>query len=189
MTQYNLIAKQFRGLNHIVVRRTLRDSLILLGVPLDQPTEFRPMQVVTDTGDIRGAARQRVKRGRVPANRVMRTLQIDNRTRLTQVLVGFGRMKKTLYTPTCVDDGAKRRNTLTQLNGGERHRVARGLFSGNAANAGSAAKNVRKVNWARSARCSTLLFCGTPSKWRLHWSSYVKKVFPCAMTMSRDSRR
>lgn len=190
VTWYNLISDQFSGLNHITVPGTLRDSLILLGVVLEQPTELQPTQIMTDTGaysdvvfglfrllgyrfcprladvggtrfwridpeadygDLNAVARQRVKLplieeqwgdilrlvgslklGRVPANGIMRTLQIGDRpTRLAQALAEFGRIEKTLHTLTYIDDEAKRRSTLTQLNRGEgRHSVARAIFHG-----------------------------------------------------------
>ena len=190
VTWYNLISDQFSGLNHIAVPGTLRDSLILLGVVLEQPTELQPTQIMTDTGaysdvvfglfrllgyrfcprladvggtrfwridptadygDLNAVARQRVnlslieqqwddilrlvgslKLGRVPANGIMRTLQIGDRpTRLAQALAEFGRIEKTLHTLTYIDDEAKRRSTLTQLNRGEgRHSVARVIFHG-----------------------------------------------------------
>ena len=50
VTWYNLISNQFTGLNAITVPGTLRDSLILLGVVLDQQTELQPTQIMTDTG-------------------------------------------------------------------------------------------------------------------------------------------
>jgi hypothetical protein len=43
----------------------------------------------------------------------------------------FGRIDKTLHTLNYIDDEAKRRGTLTQLNRGEgRHSVARAVFHG-----------------------------------------------------------
>jgi TnpA family transposase len=50
VTYYNLVSDQFTGLNAITVPGTLRDSLILLAVVLEQQTEFQPMQIMTDTG-------------------------------------------------------------------------------------------------------------------------------------------
>lgn len=50
ITWYNLISDQFSGLNHITVPGTLRDSLILLAVVLEQQTELQPTQIMTDTG-------------------------------------------------------------------------------------------------------------------------------------------
>ncbi len=50
VTYYNLISDQFTGLNAITVPGTLRDSLILLAVVLEQQTEFQPTKIMTDTG-------------------------------------------------------------------------------------------------------------------------------------------
>lgn len=50
MTWYNLLSNQFTGLNAIAVPGTLRDSLVLLAVVLEQQTELKPMQIMTDTG-------------------------------------------------------------------------------------------------------------------------------------------
>ena len=50
VTWYNLISNQYSGLNAVTVPGTLRDSLILLSVVLDQQTELRPTQIMTDTG-------------------------------------------------------------------------------------------------------------------------------------------
>ncbi len=50
VTYYNLVSNQFTGLNGITVPGTLRDSLILLAVVLEQQTEFQPTQIMTDTG-------------------------------------------------------------------------------------------------------------------------------------------
>ena len=47
---YNLVSDQFTGLNAIVVPGTLRDSLVLLAVVLEQPTELTPIEIMTDTG-------------------------------------------------------------------------------------------------------------------------------------------
>ncbi|SES01048.1 Tn3 transposase DDE domain-containing protein, partial [Azotobacter beijerinckii] len=47
---YNLISDQFSGLNAITVPGTLRDSLVLLAVVLEQQTELQPTQIMTDTG-------------------------------------------------------------------------------------------------------------------------------------------
>lgn len=40
VTHYNLVTDQFTGLNAITIPGTLRDSLILLAVALEQQTEF-----------------------------------------------------------------------------------------------------------------------------------------------------
>ena len=62
----------------------------------------------------------------------MRTLQVGDRpTRLALAIAEFGRIDKTLHTLTYIDDEAKRRGTLTQINRGEgRHSVARAVFHG-----------------------------------------------------------
>jgi TnpA family transposase len=49
-TWYNLLSDQFTGLNAIPVPGTLRDSLVLLAVVLEQQTELKPMQIMTDAG-------------------------------------------------------------------------------------------------------------------------------------------
>ena len=50
ITYYNLVSNQFTGLHGITVPGTLRDSLVLLAVVLEQQTELRPTQIMTDTG-------------------------------------------------------------------------------------------------------------------------------------------
>jgi len=50
VTWYNMLSDQFSGLNDIVVPGTLRDSLILLAVVLEQQTDLQPTQIMTDTG-------------------------------------------------------------------------------------------------------------------------------------------
>jgi TnpA family transposase len=50
VTYYNLVSDQFTGLNAIVVPGTLRDSLVLLALVLEQQTELTPTQIMTDTG-------------------------------------------------------------------------------------------------------------------------------------------
>jgi TnpA family transposase len=50
VTWYNLLSDQCSGLNAITVPGTLRDSLILLAVVLEQQTELHPTQIMTDTG-------------------------------------------------------------------------------------------------------------------------------------------
>ena len=190
VTWYNLLSDRLTGLNASVVPGTLRDSLVLLGVVLEQQTELQPTQIMTDNGaysdvvfglfrllgygfsprlaDIggtrfwridpqadygafNGLARQRIdleliarhwddllrlagslKLGRVPANGIMRTLQIGDRpTRLARALAEFGRIDKTLHTLAYLDDESRRRATLLQLNRGEgRHSLARAMFHG-----------------------------------------------------------
>ena len=50
VTWYNLLSDQGSGLNAITVPGTLRDSLVLLAVVLEQQTELQPTQIMTDTG-------------------------------------------------------------------------------------------------------------------------------------------
>ena len=45
-----MISDQFSGLNDLTVPGTLRDSLILLAVVLEQQTDLKPTQIMTDTG-------------------------------------------------------------------------------------------------------------------------------------------
>ena len=169
---------------------TLCDSLSLLALVLEQPTELHPSEIMTDTGaytdvvfglfwllgyrfspriaDIGGARywrmdpaadygplnaiaghRINVKRikehwddllrlagslklGVVQATSIMRTLQIGDRpTRLAQAVAELGRIDKTIHALTYIDDEAKRRRILQQLNKGEdRHKLARAIFHG-----------------------------------------------------------
>lgn len=62
----------------------------------------------------------------------MRILQLGDRlTGLAQALAEFSRIEKTLHTLMNIDDEAKRRATLTQLNRGEsRHNLACAVFHG-----------------------------------------------------------
>jgi len=50
VTLYNLISDQFTGLHGITVPGTLRDSLLLLALVLEQQTELQPTRIMTDTG-------------------------------------------------------------------------------------------------------------------------------------------
>lgn len=50
VTWYNLLSDQCSGLNAITVPGTLRDSLILLAVVLEQQTDLQPTEIMTDTG-------------------------------------------------------------------------------------------------------------------------------------------
>ena len=50
VTYYNLMSDQGTGLNAMIVPGTLRDSLVLLSVLLEQQTELQPTQIMTDTG-------------------------------------------------------------------------------------------------------------------------------------------
>jgi len=169
---------------------TLRDSLALLSVLLEQETALQPTEVMTDTGaytdvmfgifhllgfqfsprlaDIGGTrfwrvdpkadygaldslARHRVKMplvvqnwddllrlagslklGTVQAAGLIRTLQTNDRpTKLARALEEWGRVVKSLYLLSYIDDEAYRRRILVQLNRGEgRHQLARAVFHG-----------------------------------------------------------
>ena len=50
VTWYNLLSDQGTGLNAITVPGTLRDSLVILAVVLEQQTELQPTQIMTDSG-------------------------------------------------------------------------------------------------------------------------------------------
>lgn len=50
VTYYNMVSDQFTGLHAITVPGTLRDSLVLLSIVLDQETELNPTRIMTDTG-------------------------------------------------------------------------------------------------------------------------------------------
>ena len=50
VTWYNLAPDQYTGLNGVVVPGTLRDSLVLLAVVLEQETALQPTEIMTDTG-------------------------------------------------------------------------------------------------------------------------------------------
>ena len=49
ITLYNLVSNQFTGLNALVVPGTLRDSLFILALLLNQETNLEPVEVMTDT--------------------------------------------------------------------------------------------------------------------------------------------
>ena len=50
VTYYNLTSDQCTGLNAILMPGTMRDSLYLLAVVLEQQTELHPVEIMTDTG-------------------------------------------------------------------------------------------------------------------------------------------
>ena len=50
ITYYNLMSDQFTGLNAVVVPGTLKDSLVILGLLLEQETELEPAEIMSDTG-------------------------------------------------------------------------------------------------------------------------------------------
>jgi TnpA family transposase len=49
VTWNNMLSNQFSGLNALVVPGTLRDSLVLLALLLEQETELEPLEIMTDT--------------------------------------------------------------------------------------------------------------------------------------------
>lgn len=49
VTWYNMISDQFSGLGAMVIPGTLRDSLMVLALLLDQETELEPLEIMTDT--------------------------------------------------------------------------------------------------------------------------------------------
>ena len=112
---------------------------------------FWRIDPTADYGTLNGVARHRInlalirehwddllrlagslKLGVVQATSIMRTLQIGDRpTKLAQAVAELGRIDKTMHCLTYIDDEAKRRRTLTQLNRGEdRHKLARAIFHG-----------------------------------------------------------
>jgi len=114
-------------------------------------TRFWRIDPTADNGEFNAVAKSRIntaliaqhwddllrlagslKRGKVPATGIMRVLQRgESPTRLAQALAEFGRLDKTLYLLTYLDNETRRRATLTQLNRGEgRHSLARALFHG-----------------------------------------------------------
>jgi TnpA family transposase len=50
VTWYNLLSDQLSGLNDLPIPGTLRDSLSLLAIVLEQQTELHPTTIMTDTG-------------------------------------------------------------------------------------------------------------------------------------------
>jgi Tn3 transposase DDE domain/Domain of unknown function (DUF4158) len=50
ITYYDLISDQFTGLNAVVGPGTLKDSLVILGLLLEQETELEPAEIMSDTG-------------------------------------------------------------------------------------------------------------------------------------------
>jgi TnpA family transposase len=113
--------------------------------------DFLRIPAISHYGDLNTSARQRVnldritphwddmlrlvgalKLGLAPAMGIMRTLQVDERpTCLAQAIAEIGRIDKTIHTLNFIDDEARRRATLLQLNlGGSRHSLAREIFHG-----------------------------------------------------------
>lgn len=73
-----------------------------------------------------------LKLGRVQAGGLIRTLQTNDRpTKLARALEEWGRVVKSLYLLSYIDDESYRRRILVQLNRGEgRHQLARAVFHG-----------------------------------------------------------
>jgi TnpA family transposase len=73
-----------------------------------------------------------LKLGLVQAGGLMRTLQTNDRpTKLARALEEWGRVVKSLYLLSYIDDESCRRRILVQLNRGEgRHQLARVIFHG-----------------------------------------------------------
>ena len=93
--------------------------------------KLKPELFMQDWDDILRLAGS-LKLGRIPAGDIMRTLMSgDQPTRMGRALAEFGRIEKTLHTLNFIDNEAKRRTTLTQLNRTEgRHSLARAMFHG-----------------------------------------------------------
>jgi TnpA family transposase len=73
-----------------------------------------------------------LKLGRVPAEGIMRTLQVaDKPTSLAKAIAEIGRIDKTIHMLNYLHDKSFRRQTLVQLNLGEgRHSLGRAVFHG-----------------------------------------------------------
>ena len=108
--------------------------------------------------------------GTVSASELMRSLLRSKRpSTLARAIAALGRIPKTLYMLSYMDDEQYRRRMLTQLNRGEsRHSVARAVFFvGNVANSGNGIAKARKINSEHWASSSTRLSCGIPCLWKL----------------------
>ncbi len=116
-----------------------------------------------------------LKLGTVQASGLIRTLQTKDRpTRLARALEEWGRVVKSLYMLSYIDDEAYRRRILVQLNRGEgRHQLARTVFHAkraafaraSAASCASATARARRTSSARWAWWSTSSYCGIRSPW------------------------
>ena len=67
VTYYNMTSDQYTGLNGVVVPGTLRDSLVLLSVVLEQETELKPTSARTRTADCKTQEDGEVHRALPPA--------------------------------------------------------------------------------------------------------------------------
>jgi TnpA family transposase len=125
VTYYNFTSDQFTGFHGIVIPGTLRDSLYILEGLLEQITGLNPIEIMSDTAGS-------LKWGTIRASELMRSLLKGSRpSTLTRALGELGRIAKTLYLLSYVDDENYRRRILLQLNRSEgRHQLARTLFHG-----------------------------------------------------------
>jgi len=101
--------------------------------PLDQLASHKVKTgIITEHWDDLLRLAGSLKLGLVQVGGLMRTLQTNERpTRLARALEELGRIVKTLYLLTYIDDETYRRRILSQLNRGEgRHQLARVVFHG-----------------------------------------------------------
>ncbi len=128
--------------------------------------------------------------GTVSASELMRSLLRSKRpSTLARALAALGRIPKTLYLLTYIDDESYRRRILTQLHRGDsRHSVARAVLHGQrGANCGSGIAKGRRINWGHSAWSSMRSCYGIPSTWRPRSRRCVRKGSPCWLQMSPAS--
>ena len=161
ITYLNFLSDQFSGFHAVVVPGTLRDSLYILEGLLEQQFSPRLADIGdarfwrtnpdADYGPLNGIARHRVytdliasswddllrvagslSTGTVRASEILRVLQGGGRPTPTgRAIAELGRIAKTLYLLTYLDDELYRRRILTQLNRIEaRHALARQVFHG-----------------------------------------------------------
>jgi TnpA family transposase len=190
VTYYNFTSDQFTGFHGIVIPGTIRDSLYLLEGILEQQSNLKPREIMTDTagysdmifglfgllgyqfsprladigssrfwrmdreadyGVLNNLARNRIRKdvisrywddmlrvagslklGTVNPTYLIQMLQKGGKpTMLGRAIGEFGRIYKTKYLLTYLDDSDYRRRILTQLNRGEsRHSLARAVFYG-----------------------------------------------------------
>jgi TnpA family transposase len=109
-----------------------------------------------------------LQQGKVSASELMRSILRSRKpSTLARAIGALGRVPRTLYMLSYIDDENYRRRILTQLNRGEsRHGVARAVFHGNEGSSGSATVRGRKINSARSGSWSMRSCCGIPFIWR-----------------------
>lgn len=178
ITSYDLISDQFSELNRLVITGTIRDSLYLLELVLDQKTVIKPREIMTDTagysdiifglfallgyqfspriadigesrfwkfdsnadyGVLNNFAKNKLreeliikywddmlriagslKLGTVNPTQLIKALQRSGKpTMLGRAIGEFGRIYKTIYQLSYLDDPSYRRRILKQLNRGE----------------------------------------------------------------------